>query len=65
MKIEIREKRQKTKVIGVRLYKEEYEFISEVAKKKKASRSFIAESFLRAAIIDLNPDLENNGPSKG
>lgn len=65
MKIEIREKRQKTKVIGVRLYKEEYEFISEVAKKKKASRSFIAESFLRAAIIDLNPDLDNNGPSKG
>jgi hypothetical protein len=50
MKIEIRQKRRKTKVIGVRLYKEEYQFISEVARKKKASRSFVAESLLRAAI---------------
>jgi len=51
-------------VIGVRLYKEEYDFISEVARKKKASRSFVAESLLRAAISELNPNLENNGPSK-
>jgi hypothetical protein len=60
MEIKIRQKRRKTKVIGVRLYKEEYEFISEVARKTKASRSFVAESLLRAAISELNPRLENN-----
>ena len=60
MKLEIREKRRKTKVIGVRLYKKEYEFISKVARKKKASRSFVAESLLRAAMKELNPSLENN-----
>ena len=65
MEIKIQQKRRKTKVIGVRLYKEEYEFISEVARKKKASRSFVAESLLRAAISELNPNLVNNGPSKG
>jgi hypothetical protein len=62
MEIKIQQKRRKTKVIGVRLYKEEYEFVSEVARQKKASRSFVAESLLRAAITELNPNLENNGP---
>ena len=57
MEIEIRQKRRKTKVIGVRLYKEEYDFISNIAKKKKVSRSFVAESLLRAALSDLNPTL--------
>jgi hypothetical protein len=56
MEIEIRQKRRKTKVIGVRLYKEEYDFISEVARKKKASRSFVAETLLRAAMSELNPN---------
>ncbi len=51
-------------MIGVRLYKEEYDFISEVARKKKASRSFVAESLLRAAMSEPNPNLEINGPQK-
>jgi hypothetical protein len=53
MEIEIREKRHKTKIVGIRLYKEEYDLISSVAKKKKASRSFVAESLIRAAIVAL------------
>lgn len=56
MEIEITQKRLKSKVIGIRLYKEEYDLISRIAKKKNASRSFVAESILRAAILNL--DLE-------
>jgi hypothetical protein len=50
MEIEITEKRRKMKVIGIRLYKEEYDLISSIAKKKKASRSFVAETLIRSAI---------------
>ena len=50
MEIEIKEQRRKTKLIGIRLYKEEYDLISAIAKKKKASRSFVAESLIRSAI---------------
>jgi len=53
MEIEIKEKRRKSRVVGIRLYKEEYDLISEIAKKKKASRSFVAESLIRAAIGEL------------
>ena len=35
MEIVINEKRRKSKVIGIRLYKEEYDLISGNAKKKK------------------------------
>ena len=44
MEIEINEQRRKTKLVGIRLYKEEYDLISAIAKKKNASRSFVAES---------------------
>jgi hypothetical protein len=35
MEIEIKEQRRKTKLVGIRLYKEEYDLISAIAKKKK------------------------------
>jgi uncharacterized protein (DUF1778 family) len=54
MDIQIKEKRRKTKVIGIRLYKEEYDLISSVAKENKSSRSFVAETLLRAAMGELN-----------
>lgn len=50
MKFDISERPRKSKVIGVRLYKEEYDFISELAKQKKLSRSFVTESIVRAAV---------------
>ncbi|MHB8217054.1 MAG: hypothetical protein ACYDDS_13330 [Candidatus Sulfotelmatobacter sp.] len=53
MEIEIKEQRRKSKVVGIRLYKEEYDLISAIAKKKKASRSFVAESLIRAALGEL------------
>ncbi|MGA8151492.1 MAG: hypothetical protein WB952_11125 [Terriglobales bacterium] len=53
MEIEIKEQRRKSKIVGIRLYKEEYDLISAIAKKKKASRSFVAESLIRAAIGEL------------
>jgi uncharacterized protein (DUF1778 family) len=53
MDIEIKEQRRKSKIVGIRLYKEEYDLISAIAKKKKASRSFVAESLVRAAIGQL------------
>jgi len=53
MEIEMKEQRRKSKIVGIRLYKEEYELISAIAKKKKASRSFVAESLIRAAIGEL------------
>ena len=63
MEIEIKERRRKTKIIGIRLYKEEYDLISGIAKKKKSSRSFVAESILRAAIGALKPEFQNRGSS--
>jgi uncharacterized protein (DUF1778 family) len=53
MEIEIKEQHRKSKVVGIRLYKEEYDLISAIAKKKKASRSFVAESLIRAAMGSL------------
>jgi hypothetical protein len=53
MEIEIKEQRRKSKIVGIRLYKEEYDLISAIAKKKKASRSFVAESLIRAVIGTL------------
>jgi len=53
MKFEIQQKRRKTKLVGIRLYEEEYDFISAVARKKKASRSFVAESLIRVALAEL------------
>jgi hypothetical protein len=50
MEIEIKEQRRKMKLVGIRLYQEEYDLISAIAKKKKASRSFVAESLIRSAI---------------
>ena len=64
MQIEIKGKRRKTKIIGIRLYKEEYDFISGIAKKKKASRSFVAESILRVAMGELKPQFQNRGASR-
>lgn len=58
MEIEIKEKRRKTKVIGIRLYKEEYDRITAIAKEKKASRSFVAESLVRAAMGELEIKVE-------
>jgi len=58
MEIEIKEKRRKTKVIGIRLYKEEYDRISAIAKEKKASRSFVAESLIRGAMGEINEKVE-------
>jgi hypothetical protein len=48
MEIEIKEQRWKSKIVGIRLYKEEYDLISAIA-----SRSFVAESLIRAAIGEL------------
>lgn len=53
MEIEIKEQRRKSKIVGIRLYKEEYDLISAIAKKKEPSRSFVAESLIRAAIGTL------------
>ena len=53
MDIEIEKPRRKTKLVGVRLYKEEYELISSVARQKGVSRSFVAESLVRSAIANL------------
>lgn len=50
MDIKIEGRHRKTKIIGIRLFEEEYELISSIAKKKRLSRSFVAESFARAAI---------------
>ena len=58
MEIEINEKRRKTKIVGIRLYEEEYALISSLAKKKKASRSFVAESLIRAAMGELKQKVE-------
>ena len=41
MEIVINEKRRKSKDNGIRLYKEEYDLISAIAKKKKVSRSLV------------------------
>jgi hypothetical protein len=35
MEIEIKEQRRKSKIVGIRLYKEEYDLISAIAKRKK------------------------------
>lgn len=51
MDFDIKDKRVKSKIIGVRLYEEEYDFISDIAAKKKLSRSFVAESIVRTAIF--------------
>ncbi len=54
MNIEIEAKRKKTKLVGVRLFQEEYDFIGELANKKKVSRSFVAELLLRAALAEVS-----------
>jgi hypothetical protein len=54
MEFEIEEKRRKAKIVGIRLYKEEYDIISTIAREKGASRSFVAESLIRAALGELN-----------
>lgn len=54
MRIQIRPRRRKTKLIGVRLFREEYDLISLIARNKKVSRSFVAESLVRAAMGELN-----------
>jgi hypothetical protein len=56
MKVLIEGQRRKTKMVGIRLYKEEYELISTIAKKKKVSRSFVAESLIRAVIGELKQE---------
>jgi hypothetical protein len=63
MEIEIKEQRRKTKLVGIRLYRDEYDFISAIAKKKKASRSFVAESLIRSAIGALKKEV-NDSKSK-
>lgn len=59
MEFGIEERRKKTYLVGVRLYKEEYELITRLAKRKKVSRSFVAESLLRAAIRELKSEGSN------
>jgi hypothetical protein len=54
MEIEIQAKLRKAKVVGIRLYQKEYDLISAIAKEKKVSRSFVAESLIRAAMGELN-----------
>ncbi len=58
MEILINKKRRKVRLIGVRLYKEEYELISAIARKKRASRSLVAETILRAALEEVNTELK-------
>jgi hypothetical protein len=53
MEIVIPSKTKKLKQIGVRLTVKEYELISLIAKEKKASRSFVAETLIRAAMGEL------------
>jgi hypothetical protein len=53
MELDIPERRRKTKIIGIRLYPEEYKLISSVAREKDASRSFVAESLIRVALVEL------------
>jgi hypothetical protein len=56
MEIEIKGKRRKSKIVGIRLYKEEYDLISAIAKRKRVSRSFVAESLIRAAMGALREE---------
>lgn len=56
------EQRRKTKLVDIRLYEEEYDLISAIAQKKKASRSFVAESLIRAAIGTLK-EAKNRPPN--
>jgi hypothetical protein len=65
MEIEIKGQRRKCRIVGIRLYKEEYDLISAIAKKKKASRSFVAESLIRAAIGELKESRRLQGKTPG
>ena len=49
MNIEIAAKQKKSKLVGIRLTEIEYDIISKIAEKKKASRSYIAEILVRTA----------------
>jgi hypothetical protein len=60
MKIVINEKRRKSKIIGIRLYKEEYDLISAIAREKKASRSLVAELLVRAAMGTLTKESKHS-----
>jgi hypothetical protein len=53
MEIEIKKQRRKSKVVGIRLYKEDYDLISAIAKEKHQAESFVAESLIRAAMGSL------------
>jgi hypothetical protein len=44
---------KKLKQIGIRVTQQEYAFLSELAKQKQASRSFVAETLIRAAMNEL------------
>jgi hypothetical protein len=57
MEFEINEQLRKTKLVGIRLYKEEYALISSIAKQKKVSRSFVAESLVRYAMGKLKKEI--------
>ncbi len=59
MDFSIEARRRKTKIIGIRLFKEEYELISSIAKNKHLSRSFVAEQFTRAAIREWSRKRSN------
>lgn len=54
MNIEIAAKQKKSKLVGIRLTEIEYDIISKIAEKKKASRSYIAEILVRAALTNYD-----------
>ncbi len=62
MDVRVPEKRWKSKVVGIRLYKEEYDLISAMAQRKRLSRSFIAESLIRAALDELKKQTAKTRP---
>jgi len=64
VKFEINERRFKHKLVGIRLFQEEYDLITSIAKEKRVSRSFVAESLIRAAMKKLDPKLiKKNKPN--
>jgi uncharacterized protein (DUF1778 family) len=64
MEIVIKAKRRKGKLIGIRLYPEEYDLISAIAKEKEVSRSFVTESLIRAAMETLKKESKHSSSGR-
>jgi len=64
MDLRIERRPRKSKIIGIRLFREEYDLVSSIAKEKSLSRSFVAELFTRAAIREWGHKLSKVNPGR-